>query len=89
MSSRSELTQLANLISSSLADLQEEWKAADLPEPSLDPDSPDPPQFVSVRADKASRTILGAAKRLSGLIAGPARTAIWQVQEVPPLVRRG
>ena len=82
MASQSELTQLANLITSSLATLQEEWKAANVPEPSLDPSSPDPPAFISVKADKASRTILGAAKLLSTLIQGPYRTSTWQVQEV-------
>jgi hypothetical protein len=82
MSSPSELTKLAELITSSLTTLQEEWKKADLPEPSLDPNTPDPPAFISVKADKASRTILGAAKMLSVLIAGPLRWSTWQVQEV-------
>jgi len=83
MSSPSELTKLAELITSSLTTLQEEWKKAGLSEPSLDPNEPDPPAFVSVKADKASRTILGAAKMLSVLIAGPLRWSTWQVQEVP------
>ena len=86
MASQSQLTQLANLLTSSLATLQEEWKAANIPEPSLDPTSPDPPAFISVKADKASRTVLGAAKLLTTLVQGPYRTSTWQVQEVPSLL---
>jgi hypothetical protein len=82
MSSPSELTQIANLITSSLEVLQAEWGKAGVPEPSLDPFAPEPPAFISVRADEASRTILGAAKRLSVLVAGPYRWSAWQVQEV-------
>ena len=84
MPSQSQLTQLAALLTSSLAILQEEWKAANIPEPSLDPTSPDPPAFISVKADKASRTVLGAAKLLTTLVQGPYRTSTWQVQEVLP-----
>ena len=84
MGSRSELTELANLLTSSLDVLQDELKKAGIPEPSLGPSAPDPPAFVSVKADKASRTILGAAKRLSVLVAGPYRWSTWQVQEVGP-----
>jgi hypothetical protein len=80
--SSSEVTQLADLITSSLEVLQGEWRKAGIPEPSLDPNSPDPPTYISVEADKASRTILGAAKRLSVLVAGPYRWSTWQVQEV-------
>lgn len=83
MSSRSEVTELANL-TPSLDILQEELKKAGIPEPSLEPSASDPPAFVSVKADKASRTILGAAKRLSVLVAGPHRWSTWQVQEVSP-----
>jgi len=82
MSSPSELTQLANLITSSLEILQEEWQKAGIAEPSLEPSAPESPAFVSVRADNASRTILGAAKRLSVLVSGPYRWSTWQVQEV-------
>ena len=82
MNQESELTKLANLITSSLAALQEEWRQSDIPEPSLDPSAPTPPAFISVKADKASRTILGAAKMLSVLVAGPLRWSTWQTQEV-------
>jgi len=82
MKQDSELTKLANLITSSLATLQEEWRLSDIPEPSLNPSSPTPPAFISVKADKASRTILGASKMLSVLVAGPLRWSTWQTQEV-------
>ena len=85
MESASELTQLANLITSSLAILQEEWRKEGIPEPSLDPFSPDSTDFMSLEADKAYRTILGATKALSVRVAGPLRWAAWQFQGVRPV----
>jgi hypothetical protein len=78
----SQLSELAKLITESLAVLQDEWRKAGVEEPSLEPESADPPAFVSIDADKASRVILGAAKALSILVAGPFRWSTWQVQEV-------
>ena len=82
MQSSSELTQLANLITSSLETLQEEWKKAGIPEPSLDPSGPEPSDFTNIKIEKAYRTLLGSTKALNVRIAGPLRSAVSQFQQV-------
>ena len=53
-----------------------------IPESSLNPTAPDPPAFISVKAQKVSRTILAAAKLISALIAGPLCWSAWHVPKV-------
>jgi len=82
MEETSDLTKLAELITSSLTILQKEWKRLNVVEPSFSPDAEDNSFLLSVDATQASRTLVGAAKVLSTLVCGPMESATRQVQMV-------